>query len=75
MKIKLKYKKQKVFSGIRLGIPGIIQLFIPIVLFVFILLSASLIQAEHLPIKTYTVADGLLRDTVFKVNQDSRGFS
>ena len=30
--------------------------------------------AERLPIKTYTVADGLLRDSVFKIKQDSRGF-
>lgn len=31
-------------------------------------------RAERLPIKTYTVADGLLRDFVFKIRQDSRGF-
>jgi ligand-binding sensor domain-containing protein/signal transduction histidine kinase len=30
--------------------------------------------AERLPVKTYTVADGLLRDTVYKIKQDSRGF-
>ncbi len=30
--------------------------------------------AERLPIKTYTVADGLLRDNVTKIKQDSRGF-
>jgi len=34
-------------------------------------MSAS---AEHLAIKTYTVADGLLRDSVQKIKQDSRGF-
>lgn len=41
-----------------------------------IVLTASLIvaRAEHLPIKTYGVADGLLRDNVFKIRQDSRGF-
>src|SRR5687767_12996319 len=30
--------------------------------------------AERLPIKTYTVADGLLRDFVSRIKQDSRGF-
>src|SRR6185369_7056227 len=30
--------------------------------------------AEHLPVKTYVVADGLLQDTVYKIRQDSRGF-
>lgn len=32
------------------------------------------LKAEHLPIKTYTVADGLLRDSIYKIKQDSRGF-
>src|SRR5207244_6159618 len=31
-------------------------------------------RAERLPVKTYTVADGLLRDAVYKIKQDSRGF-
>ncbi|MEO6333638.1 MAG: two-component regulator propeller domain-containing protein [Pyrinomonadaceae bacterium] len=31
-------------------------------------------SAERLAIKTYTVADGLLRDSVQKIKQDSRGF-
>ena len=31
-------------------------------------------KAERLPVKTYTVADGLLRDTVTKIKPDSRGF-
>ena len=40
--------------------------------FIFALsISAS---AERLAIKTYTVADGLLRDRVQKIKQDSRGF-
>ncbi len=34
----------------------------------------STFYAERLPVKTYTVADGLLRDNVFKIKQDSRGF-
>lgn len=39
-----------------------------------ILLASFAIRAERLPIKTYTVADGLLRDNVSKIRQDSRGF-
>src|SRR5262249_34971924 len=31
-------------------------------------------QAEHLPIKTYTTADGLPRDQINKIVRDSRGF-
>ncbi|MCY7375523.1 MAG: hypothetical protein LH472_06080, partial [Pyrinomonadaceae bacterium] len=39
-----------------------------------ILFASSISKAERLPIKTYTVADGLLRDSVAKIKQDSRGF-
>ncbi len=39
-----------------------------------ILIAAISLFAQRLPIKTYTVADGLLRDYVFKIRQDSRGF-
>ncbi len=31
-------------------------------------------RAELLPVKTYTAADGLPRDAVYKVRQDARGF-
>lgn len=31
-------------------------------------------QAEILPVKTYTAADGLPRDAVYKMQQDARGF-
>ncbi len=43
-------------------------------LIALVLLLSSIPKAERLPIKTYTVADGLLRDNVFKIKQDSRGF-
>jgi ligand-binding sensor domain-containing protein len=45
-------------------------------LLVFYLLATALITspAEQLPIKTYTTADGLLRDEVNRIKQDSRGF-
>jgi ligand-binding sensor domain-containing protein len=36
--------------------------------------AATICFAEHLPVKTYTVADGLLRDNVNTIKQDSRGF-
>lgn len=38
------------------------------------LVLAPPVRGERLPIKTYTVADGLLRDNVYKIKQDSRGF-
>ena len=41
--------------------------------FLFCALS-SLVRAELLPVKTYTTADGLLRDEVYRIKQDSRGF-
>ena len=39
-----------------------------------VLLLSVVSNGERLPIKTYTVADGLLRDSVTKIKQDSRGF-
>jgi ligand-binding sensor domain-containing protein/two-component sensor histidine kinase len=39
-----------------------------------LLLFPSAIQAERLPIKTYTVADGLANNVVNKIVRDSRGF-
>lgn len=42
--------------------------------FALILLFVFTLNAERLPVKTYTVADGLLRDNVYKIKQDSRGF-
>lgn len=39
-----------------------------------ILLCTFASKAERLPIKTYTVADGLLRDQISRIRQDSRGF-
>lgn len=39
-----------------------------------VLIFTLISNAERLPIKTYTVADGLLRDNIYKIKQDSRGF-
>ncbi|HEY0461803.1 MAG TPA: two-component regulator propeller domain-containing protein [Pyrinomonadaceae bacterium] len=36
--------------------------------------AAVFLHAERLPIKTYTVADGLPRDNVNRIRHDSRGF-
>jgi len=43
-------------------------------LFSLLLLVAPTINAERLPIKTYTTADGLPRDYVTRIVQDSKGF-
>jgi ligand-binding sensor domain-containing protein/signal transduction histidine kinase len=45
-----------------------------VVLAGFVSFLATFSKAERLPIKTYTVADGLLRDYVYKIKADSRGF-
>ena len=34
----------------------------------------SFARAERLPVKTYTTADGLQRDIISRIRQDSRGF-
>jgi ligand-binding sensor domain-containing protein len=39
-----------------------------------LVLGPSLLHASHLPIRTYTVADGLARDHVLAIAQDSQGF-
>ncbi len=44
------------------------------VLSVFLLGFQSSARSELLPVKTYTTADGLLRDTALCIMQDSRGF-
>src|SRR3982751_7148317 len=39
-----------------------------------VLVLCAVVCAERLPVKTYSVADGLLRDYVYKIRQDSQGF-
>ncbi len=39
-----------------------------------LLLAPSLLHASHLPIRTYTTVDGLARDHVLAIAQDSHGF-
>ena len=45
-----------------------------IAIFVFVLISCAQQRAEQLPIRTYTTADGLPRDRVYKIVPDPRGF-
>lgn len=46
------------------------------ILWLFFLIAATLLnaRAEQLPIRTYATADGLPRDSVVHIEQDSRGF-
>src|SRR5215203_1720525 len=41
---------------------------------ILVLISCAQHHAEQLPIRTYTTADGLPRDRVFKIVPDPRGF-
>lgn len=50
------------------------QRFASFVWLALVLFSVLITKAERLPVKTYTVSDGLLRDNVNKIKQDSRGF-
>lgn len=36
--------------------------------------AIAVVRAERLPIKTYTIADGLARDNVLRIVRDSKGF-
>ena len=54
--------------------PNVCNFFALLVWIALVLFLSSISKAERLPIKTYTVADGLLRDNVSKIKQDSRGF-
>ncbi len=74
MPLKSKRKKPKAFSGAASAVFGIVHRLLPVISFLFILSLYALVRAERLPVKTYTVADGLLRDNVFKIKADSRGF-
>lgn len=49
-----------------------ISLWVAMILWTTFLLAST--SAEQLPVKTYTTADGLLRDEVRRIRQDSRGF-
>jgi ligand-binding sensor domain-containing protein/signal transduction histidine kinase len=44
------------------------------VLVLLLFLFCGKAQAERLPVKTYTTADGLPRDTIRRIAQDSRGY-
>ena len=46
-----------------------------IVTSLFVLMSCAQLRAEQLPVRTYTTADGLPSDRVYKIVRDPRGFS
>lgn len=52
------------------------RLRIPCLIFLLLVFlpCAQGVRAERLPIKTYTTADGLARDHINRIVQDSRGF-
>src|SRR5262249_6465300 len=65
---------KRAFGKLSTGLAGILSLAI-----LALCLSAGLFlsrgaRAEQLPVKTYTTADGLLRDQVNRIKRDSRGF-
>jgi ligand-binding sensor domain-containing protein/two-component sensor histidine kinase len=41
---------------------------------ILLLVLAASIRAEHLPIKTYTIADGLAHDLINRIRRDSHGY-
>src|SRR5262245_18828513 len=45
-----------------------------VMIFSFAVLLSSAIQAEQLPIKTYTTADGLVSNRISRIKRDTRGF-
>lgn len=51
-----------------------VQLRILLIALLFLMRQAQLAQAEHLPLKTYTVADRLASNEINKIVRDSRGF-
>jgi ligand-binding sensor domain-containing protein len=48
--------------------------FVPVTLLVALLFAIAPTKAEQLPIRTYTTADGLARDRVYKIVSDPHGF-
>src|SRR5258706_1622097 len=68
MRLKVMKRRGDLSSGLRT-----FSLVVCLCAVVFLLLFRP-VSAERLTVKTYTVADGLLRDSVVKINQDSRGF-
>ena len=45
-----------------------------IAIFILLLIAVAQSRAEQLPIRTYTTAEGLARDQVYKIVNDPRGF-
>lgn len=49
-------------------------IFLPLVLLSLFLAVSTVMWAERLPVKIYTTADGLARNTISRIVRDSRGF-
>ena len=45
-----------------------------IAIFILLFIAVAQSRAEQLPIRTYTTAEGLARDQVYKIVTDPRGF-
>ncbi|MEO7538507.1 MAG: two-component regulator propeller domain-containing protein [Pyrinomonadaceae bacterium] len=65
--------QQKGEIRLRLGLACPARSYLLPIAILFLLLAAT-VPGQRLPVKTYSVADGLLRDYVYKIRQDSRGF-
>lgn len=59
-----------------MGVKSPIGLFVASAAFtILVFLTAAVsIHAQHLPIKTYTTADGLAQNLIFRIVRDSRGY-
>src|SRR5437867_2190118 len=53
------------------GDPPVPQIILCLIL---LLATPALLWAEQLPLKVYTIADGLPRDSISRIVRDSRGF-
>jgi len=45
-----------------------------VAIFVLLLISGAQLRAEQLPIRTYTTADGLARDSIHRIVSDPLGY-
>ena len=45
-----------------------------VAIFILVLISSAQLRAEQLPIRTYTTADGLARDSIHRIVSDPLGY-
>ena len=58
----------------QVNLPRTITVYYAALIQLVLMIAAVSVSAERLPVKTYTTSDGLLRDEVNRIKQDSRGF-